>query len=105
VADRSLDEFVGADADAGSDPAEDDREQSTDDDDGRAGDDDGPDGDGETVATSDAEPAPTEEGETARSTHGHSPTGADCERCGTTVRRRWRASEGDAMVCGDCKEW
>jgi hypothetical protein len=29
--------------------------------------------------------------------------GIACERCGEPVRRRW--ADGDAFVCGDCKEW
>jgi hypothetical protein len=29
--------------------------------------------------------------------------GAHCEACGATVTRRWR--DGDALVCGECKEW
>ena len=29
--------------------------------------------------------------------------GADCERCGERVERRWR--DGDAFVCADCAPW
>lgn len=29
--------------------------------------------------------------------------GADCERCGERVERRWR--DGDALVCADCAPW
>ena len=29
--------------------------------------------------------------------------GADCDRCGARVDRRWR--DGDALVCADCAPW
>ena len=29
--------------------------------------------------------------------------GAACDDCGTVVSRRW--TDGDAVVCADCKEW
>jgi hypothetical protein len=32
-----------------------------------------------------------------------SPAEAECESCGTEVRRRWNSGRG--LVCSDCKEW
>ncbi|QAU13600.1 hypothetical protein EKH57_13240 [Halorubrum sp. BOL3-1] len=29
--------------------------------------------------------------------------GAECDRCGERVERRWR--DGDALVCADCASW
>ena len=39
----------------------------------------------------------------AVSTYRWSPEGAACADCGQTVERRWL--DGEAYVCGDCKEW
>ncbi|MFB6070387.1 MAG: hypothetical protein ABEJ76_05125 [Halanaeroarchaeum sp.] len=50
-----------------------------------------------------------EDEEPARSRAGVEPTaefdpgGLECEACGAVVERRWR--QGDAMVCGECKDW
>ncbi|WP_066413472.1 DUF7573 domain-containing protein [Halorubrum aethiopicum] len=88
--DRSLDEF----APAGS--GEDDPEVE----DGSGGDDpeveDGPGEDG----SNGHDPA---EIEPAESTSTWSADGADCDRCGATVERRWR--DDDGFVCADCAEW
>ncbi|WP_281194964.1 hypothetical protein [Halorubrum sp. F4] len=53
----------------------------------------------------DVEPAETDSAdvEPAESTSTWSTDGADCDRCGTTVTRRWHA-DGD-LVCSDCVEW
>jgi hypothetical protein len=32
-----------------------------------------------------------------------SPAEAECECCGTEVRRRWNSGTG--LVCSECKEW
>lgn len=45
----------------------------------------------------------TDEDEPTLATTTYDPDGADCEACGATVTRRWR--DGDALVCGECKEW
>jgi hypothetical protein len=39
----------------------------------------------------------------AVSTYRWSPGGEACADCGETVERRWL--DGEAYVCGDCKEW
>lgn len=31
------------------------------------------------------------------------PAGATCVECGVSIDRLWR--EGEAMVCGECKDW
>lgn len=41
--------------------------------------------------------------EPARATSAFDPSGRECEACGDRVERRWR--DGDAMVCGECKDW
>lgn len=41
--------------------------------------------------------------EPATATYDWSPDGAACEECETVVDRRW--IDGDAYVCGDCKDW
>jgi hypothetical protein len=45
----------------------------------------------------------TDEDEPTLATTTYDSDGADCEACGATVTRRWR--DGDALVCGECKEW
>jgi hypothetical protein len=45
----------------------------------------------------------TDEDEPTLATTAYDSDGADCEACGATVTRRWR--DGDALVCGECKEW
>ena len=45
----------------------------------------------------------TDEDEPTPATTIYDPDGGDCEVCGATVTRRWR--DGDALVCGECKEW
>lgn len=37
------------------------------------------------------------------STAAWTPGGAECETCGSDAERRWR--DGEAWVCGDCKDW
>ena len=76
--DRSLDEFLG-DADEGS-----------------------PNPDDASDADATDEGA-TDEDEPTLATTTYDSDGADCEACGATVTRRWR--DGDALVCGECKEW
>ncbi|MFC5135640.1 MULTISPECIES: DUF7573 domain-containing protein [Haloferacaceae] len=39
----------------------------------------------------------------AESTSTWSTDGADCDRCGTTVTRRWHA-DGN-LLCSECVEW
>ncbi|SMO77062.1 DUF7573 domain-containing protein [Halorubrum cibi] len=77
--DRSLDDFASAETDEdasadGDDPTEDDSDEH---------------------GLADVEPA--------ESTSTWSADGADCDRCGATVERRWR--DGDGLVCADCAEW
>ena len=76
--DRSLDEFLGADADEEPSDA------------------------GDTSMESDADATHEDIPEPTLSTT-FVPEGADCEACGATVGRRWR--DGDALVCGECKPW
>lgn len=76
--DRSLDDFA---PDAGTETGDDGSDTAAD---------DGPD-----AAVDDADPA------TPTSTW-HA-DGADCDRCGERVERRWR--DGDAFVCADCAPW
>ena len=80
--DQSLDEFAGA-ADADRDDGHGDRSDA----------DTAPES-GEQSET-DAEPV------TATATW--TADGADCDRCGEPISRRWR--DGDALVCADCKDW
>ena len=52
----------------------------------------------------DSEPGPdSDQVEPAVSTYDWTPTGADCEACGTAVERRWR--DDGRLVCADCKAW
>ena len=74
--DRSLEEFVGGEAEAGESDVDD------------AGD------EGTEVEDS-VEPATV--------TYGWSPEGAPCDACETVVERRWR--DGDDAVCSACKNW
>lgn len=41
--------------------------------------------------------------EPARPTSVWTPEAADCERCGGTVRRRYR--DGGSLVCAGCVDW
>ncbi|OYR57456.1 DUF7573 domain-containing protein [Halorubrum halodurans] len=86
--DRSLDEFAAAGAGGG---------DSTDGSDSTDGDD----------AVAEGDPAVEDEGSNdvapAESTSTWSAEGADCDRCGATVERRWR-DDAD-LVCADCAEW
>ncbi|OYR94252.1 hypothetical protein DJ71_02185, partial [Halorubrum sp. E3] len=94
--DRSLDEFGGAGADTGAAET------------GTAG---GTDDETETTETPDddsssAEPddgESVEEPPPATATATWTAGGADCERCGDRVERRW-LDDGD-RVCPDCKSW
>lgn len=53
---------------------------------------------------SDSEPdSGSDQVEPAVSTYDWTPTGADCEACGTAVERRWR--DDGRLVCADCKAW
>lgn len=54
-------------------------------------------------AEADSAEVDSTEVEPAESTSTWSTDGADCDRCGTTVTRRWHA-DGD-LVCSDCVEW
>ena len=92
--DRSLDDFASAGSDeedpaAGSGSAEIDstETEST---------------DVEPAETDSADPDPTDV-EPAESTSTWSADGADCDRCGTTVSRRWH-DDGE-LVCADCADW
>jgi hypothetical protein len=44
-----------------------------------------------------------DEVEPPTTTYRWTPDGAACEECGAAVERRWR--DGNAFVCGNCKEW
>jgi len=77
--DRSLDEFLGADADEEPSDA------------------------GDTNTEADADATCEDASEPTLSTTAFAPEGADCEDCGATVGRRWR--DDGALVCGSCKEW
>jgi hypothetical protein len=92
--DTSLDEF-----------ATDDGGRSDGDGDGSSGTvDDGIDGSPEGSGDPGAE-GPGGESGGVEPTHQWTPTGAVCSRCGESVDRRWRADEGDGMVCDACKGW
>lgn len=39
----------------------------------------------------------------ARATSTFDPAGGECDSCDDRVERLWR--DGDALVCGACKEW
>ena len=83
--DRSLDDFA---------PGADGASESADSDDPTAD---------ETPADSDA---PNDDAETvvpATATSTWHADGADCDRCGERVERRWR--DDDAFVCADCAPW
>lgn len=43
------------------------------------------------------------EADPAESTSTWTAEGADCDRCGATVSRRWH--DGDDLVCTECTEW
>lgn len=112
--DRSIDEFLGADADGAADDGE---GADTEPSDGGPAvpDDEGPSGDqssrqeeaaGAGTAAA-AEDAPDANGDRAvdpkPATYAWSPSGGECARCGATVDARWRDETG--LVCPDCKEW
>jgi len=89
--DASLDAFAGSDEAAASDgePI-----------------DDAADGLTETAADGDESESADETAPSvspATSTYDWSPEGGECADCGASVERRWR--DGEALVCGDCKEW
>jgi hypothetical protein len=86
--DRSLDEFASGAEAAADEPEED------------------PEADDETESV-DGEDSPSVGVEPALSTYDWTPGGADCNRCGETVEKRWRDGDGtgEALVCADCKEW
>jgi hypothetical protein len=95
--DRSLDDFASAGTD-GDDPAVEDGSGVEDDpavEDGSGEDGSAVDDDSDGPDPADVEPA--------KSTSTWSADGADCDRCGATVARRWHA-DGD-LVCADCAEW
>lgn len=99
--DASLTDFLPADGDESS--AEDDEEPP-------AADDDPGDDPARTAGTTDedADDATSEEVEDrgvepAAATATWTPDGGACADCGASVERRWR--DGEALVCGDCKDW
>jgi hypothetical protein len=107
--DRSLDDFAPADddGDGSAEPGSDDAE-------GDAGDAAGTDdveGDADDAAGTDdavdAADAPDVDGQSdvapAVATSTWHADGAECDRCGERVERRWR--EADAFVCADCASW
>jgi hypothetical protein len=58
----------------------------------------------ETLQADGSDPLPeSPDADPTRLTCAWTPDGADCEDCGTTVKRRWR--DGDRLVCTDCKAW
>ena len=98
--DRSLDDFAAADDDGDEESAE-------------AGPDDPETGSADAADPSDAADA-TDAADTTDSVdeRGVDPAvatstwhadGAECDRCGERVERRWR--EGDAFVCAGCASW
>ena len=94
--DRSLDDFAGtaAGADSGA-TADPDAADSADTEDGAVDSDDAEGDAAEAATPDDVDPV------VATSTW-HA-DGAECERCGERVERRWR--EADAFVCADCASW
>lgn len=50
-----------------------------------------------------AETSPEGGSGAAIGTYEWTPDGTACERCGTTVNRRWRDDE--RFVCAECKSW
>jgi hypothetical protein len=107
--DTSLDEF-GADDESGSNEADD--ESGSDppgsSEDGSppsaSADGDSPEDDARDGAVPASTDAPDEAVAGAAPTHGWTPHGVACTRCGEAVEQRWRADDG-GMVCDDCKEW
>lgn len=77
--DRSLDDFASAGSDE-EDPAA-----------------------GSGSAETDSTETDSTDVEPAESTSTWSAGGADCDRCGATVERRWR--DGGELVCADCADW
>lgn len=95
--DTSLDEFGVDDEETGGSPGGSPEERAPSSGDGETSEDDGV-----TAADTDS---PADAVEAAAPTHGWTPGGAPCAQCGETVERRWRADDGEGMVCDDCKEW
>lgn len=54
-------------------------------------------------STNDREPDPDVDAPSTVATSTWHGDGADCDRCGARVDRRWR--DGDALVCADCASW
>jgi hypothetical protein len=125
--DASLDDYAGLarDGDGGAADETPDRETTggsrTHDENGRARDGD-PAGEGPTEAGSTEGDGVADEGTVAPAVpvYRFSPAGAACGACSATVRARWHdgepgesgevdgsgeASEGGALVCGECKAW
>ncbi|MGM0447518.1 MAG: DUF7573 domain-containing protein [Methanobacteriota archaeon] len=88
--DRSLDDFAGTAAGADSADSDDDAVH-PDDAEGDAA---------EAADPADADPADVDPAVATSTWHAD---GAECERCGERVERRWR--EADAFVCADCASW
>jgi hypothetical protein len=110
---RSLDDFVGgtetdedptSDADEvvepGAEPSATETAVAEDDADAAAEAD--TDAEADTADSPDDEPTLTVE--EATPTYDFSPDGSVCESCGETVETRWH-SEGEGMVCAECKGW
>ena len=98
--DRSLDDFAGANDGGGETGADDGAVDSADGDKGDDGDkgaDTGTESDAAGVDPADAEVEPAVETSTWHA------DGAECDRCGERVERRWR--DEDALVCADCASW
>lgn len=94
--DRSLDEFAGREVDESDASTDDERSGDAVTPDSSASDNSASDGSTSDGSTSDY-PEP------AVSTATWTADGADCERCGERVSRRWR--DDAAIVCADCKVW
>ena len=98
--DRSLDDFAAADddGDGSAEPGTDDAEGELVDPEEDPADPDDP---------VDAADAPDVDGQSdvapAVATSTWHADGAECDRCGERVERRWR--EADAFVCADCASW
>ena len=106
--DRSLDDFADADAAADADAGTDSDAAADADATADSVAADSADSDGGAADSADAEGDATEaadpdDADPAVATSTWHADGAECERCGERVERRWR--EADAFVCADCASW
>jgi hypothetical protein len=99
--DRSLDDFAAADADGdeSAEPGTDGAEGDPADTDAAV---DAADPADPTAADAPDVDAPADVSPAVATSTWHA-DGAECDRCGERVQRRWR--EADAYVCADCASW